>query len=138
VTGGVTAAASVVQERATRSLFFRADWPDRPDVRRSYLIIYDVTDDRRRGRVFKILRGYGDHLQFSVFECQLNPMDLAHCRHALGRVIHHRDDQVLFVDLGPAESRGDRVITALGRAYSTIDSPCLIADGSPERGSHVE
>jgi len=38
------------------------------------------------------------------------------------------EDQVLFVDLGPAESRRDRVITALGRAYSTLDAACIIVD----------
>lgn len=35
---------------------------------------------------------------------------------------------MLFVDLGPAEGRGERVITALGRPYSAIDAPCIIVD----------
>ena len=35
-------------------------------------------------------------------------------------------DQVLFVDLGPTEGRGERVITALGQAYSPIDAPCYV------------
>lgn len=52
------------------------------------------------------------------------------CRHALGKVIHHKEDQVLFVDLGPVEGRGDRVITALGRPYTPIDSPCIVIDGT--------
>lgn len=99
-------------------------------MRHTYLVCYDISDDLRRGRVLKVMKGFGDHLQYSVFECQLNGTDLARCRHALGLVIHHRDDQVLFVNLGPAEGRGDRVITALGRAYSPIDAPCLIVDGS--------
>jgi CRISPR-associated protein Cas2 len=120
------------------SLFRRTRSPDTPVVRRSYLVAYDVTDDKRRARVFTALRGFGDHIQFSVFECQMDASELARCRHVLGTHIHHRDDQVLFVDLGPAESRGDRVITALGRAYSVIDSPCLIADGLPLRTRHVE
>jgi len=33
---------------------------------------------------------------------------------------------VLFVNLGPAEGRGDRVITALGKPYTAIDAPCII------------
>jgi CRISPR-associated protein Cas2 len=33
---------------------------------------------------------------------------------------------VLFVNLGPAEGRGDRVIAALGKPYTAIDSPCII------------
>jgi CRISPR-associated protein Cas2 len=33
---------------------------------------------------------------------------------------------VLFVHLGPAEGRGDRVITALGQPYVAVDAPCFI------------
>ncbi len=42
-------------------------------MRRRYLITYDISDDKRRARVFKSLRNRGDHLQFSVFLCELNP-----------------------------------------------------------------
>jgi len=95
-------------------------------MRNSYLVCYDISDDKRLRRVFKIMRGWGDHLQFSVFECQLTRMDLARLKAELAEVIHHTEDQVLFVDLGPAEGRGDRVITALGRPYSNVDSPCIV------------
>jgi len=79
--------------------------------------------------VRKAMRDFGDHLQYSIFECQFTDTDLVRCRHVLSEIIHHRDDQVLFVDLGPAEGRGERVITALGRAYAPIDSPCYVVDG---------
>jgi CRISPR-associated protein Cas2 len=95
-------------------------------MRKSYLVCYDISDDKRLRRVFKIMRGYGDHLQYSVFECQLNATDLVKVRAELAAVIHHEKDQVLFVDLGPAEGRGDRVITALGQPYTAMDSPCII------------
>jgi len=101
-------------------------------VRNSYLVCYDISDEKRLAKVGKIMRGFGDRLQYSVFECQLTRADLARCRHRLSEVIDHRADQVLFVDLGPAEGRGDRVITALGRAYTPIDSPCIIVDGLKE------
>ena len=55
--------------------------------------------------------------------------DLARCKHTLGRLIHHHEDQVLFVNLGPADGRGERVISSIGRAYATIDTPCIIVDG---------
>ena len=72
------------------------------------------------------MRSWGDWLQFSVFECQLTPTDLANLRLALADTIHHREDQVLFVCLGPAEGRGERVISALGKPYSRLDAPCII------------
>jgi CRISPR-associated protein Cas2 len=72
------------------------------------------------------MRNYGDHLQFSIFECQLTPRDLVRCRVDLNAIINHADDQVLFVDLGPAEGRGDRVITAIGKPYTSMDAPCIV------------
>ena len=76
--------------------------------------------------VFKTMRGWGDHLQLSVFECRLTRSDLVTLRAELAEIIHHSEDQVLFVDLGPAGARGDRVITALGKPYTVVDSPCII------------
>ena len=95
-------------------------------MRQTILVCYDIRDDKRLRRVFRTMRDYGDHLQYSVFECQFTPIDLAKCRHALGEIINHREDQVLFIDLGPADGRGDRVITSLGQAYTGFDSACVV------------
>lgn len=95
-------------------------------MRTSYLVCYDISDEKRLRRVFQKMRNYGDHLQFSVFECQLTAMDLARCRAELAEIVNHQEDQVLFVNLGPAEGRGDRVITALGRPYTAVDAPCVV------------
>lgn len=101
-------------------------------MRNTYLVCYDISDDLRLRKVHKTMRGFGDHLQYSVFECQLTRTDLARCRHLLSEIINNREDQVLFVDLGPVEGRGDRVITALGRSYSPLDSPCIVVDHGDE------
>lgn len=95
-------------------------------MRNSYLVCYDICDDKRLRKVFNVMRNYGDHLQYSVFECQMTSSDVARCRGDLGKIIHHDEDQVLFVDLGPAEGRGERVITSLGKPYTSLDSPCII------------
>ncbi len=95
-------------------------------MRTSYLICYDICDDKRLRRVFQIMRKFGDHLQYSVFECQLTAMDLVRCRAELAKAINQKEDQVLFVNLGPAEGRGDRVITALGLPYTNVDAPCIV------------
>ena len=95
-------------------------------MRNSYLVCYDICDDKRLRRVFQAMRKYGDHLQYSIFECQFTARDLVRCRADLAAIIHHTEDQVLFVDLGPAEGRGDRVITALGKPYTSVDAPCIV------------
>ena len=36
-----------------------------------YVVSYDITSDRMRGRIAKTLEGYGTRIQYSVFECRL-------------------------------------------------------------------
>ncbi len=95
-------------------------------MRKIYLVTYDICDDKRLRKVFKTMRNWGDHLQYSVFECQLNSTDLLTLKAQLKEIINAAHDQVLFVDLGPANGRGERVIEALGQPYTNIASPCLI------------
>ena len=95
-------------------------------MRSSYLVCYEISDDKRLRNVFQAMRGWGDHLQYSVFECQLTATDLVRMRAELSAIIHHDEDQVLFVLLGPAEGRGERVITALGKPYTRVDAPCIV------------
>ena len=44
----------------------------------------------------------------------------------LGEIINHDEDQVLFVAIGLTESRGERVIRALGLPYTKLDAPCYV------------
>jgi CRISPR-associated protein Cas2 len=95
-------------------------------MRKTYLVTYDVRDDGRLRKVHKCMRNWGDHLQYSVFECQLNATELVLCKRQLLELIHQNQDQVLFVDLGPSTARGERVIEALGQPYTQFDSPAYI------------
>lgn len=95
-------------------------------MRNTFLVCYDICDDKRLSKVFKTMRNFGDHLQYSIFECQFTAIDLARCRHTLSENSKHNEDQALFVDLGPTMGRGERVISALGQAYVAIDSPCIV------------
>lgn len=86
-------------------------------MRQTYVVAYDVSDPKRLRKVFKTLKGYGDHIQLSVFRCELTHRALVELRAKLGDVIHHGEDQVLFVDIGPEEGRASMSISSLGRAY---------------------
>ncbi len=94
--------------------------------RLTYLVCYDIANDKRLRQVFKVCKNHGTHLQFSVFECDLAPRELVQLQRELKAVIKHDEDQVLFVSLGPAEGRGDRVISSLGLPYSKFDAPCYV------------
>ena len=95
-------------------------------MRNTYIVSYDISDPKRLRNVFKKMKAWGDHIQYSVFECQLRPVDLVRLRGELADIINHDQDQVLFIDLGPTEGRGDRVITALGKPYVHVDAPLIV------------
>jgi len=80
-----------------------------------YLVCYDVADDRRRARLLRLLRGYGEHIQFSVFRCVLSPMRFAELRARIEPLVDHAEDQVLLVLLGKAESKKSWRATIVGR-----------------------
>ena len=88
-------------------------------MRRRYLVTYDISDDKRREHVFKLLRDQGDHVQFSVFMCELNDREHAELKGQLHECVHHRDDQVLILDLGLAEDALEigQGIECVGFAY---------------------
>ena len=95
-------------------------------MRTTYIVCYDIANDKRLKKVFKTCRNFGDHLQFSVFECDLSLSEKIELETALSDLINHDEDQVMFVALGPTEGRGDRVITALGLPYMKLDAPCYV------------
>ena len=82
-------------------------YPD-ASLNRQLLAHYDIADSKRLRRVFKTCKNFGDHLQFSVFECDLSPMERVRMESELKELIHHGEDQVLFIALGPSESRAER------------------------------
>jgi CRISPR-associated protein Cas2 len=95
-------------------------------MRTTYLVCYDIADDKRLRKVFKTCRNYGDHLQYSVFECDVNESELVKLERELKEIIDCVKDQVLFISLGPAESRGAREIRALGQPYVKVDEACYV------------
>jgi CRISPR-associated protein Cas2 len=86
-------------------------------ARRRFLVTYDIVDDKRRSRAARTLENHGDRLQYSVFRCDLNPREVAQLKALLHDVIHHREDQVLFVDLGTVVDEDEDRIESVGRPY---------------------
>jgi CRISPR-associated protein Cas2 len=95
-------------------------------MRHNYFVTYDICDPKRLRKVFKTCKGYGIHLQLSVFECDLTRQEKVEFEAKLRALLKHDEDQVLFVDLGPSASRGERAVTSLGLHYSRVDLPCYV------------
>lgn len=85
-------------------------------MRKDTVVAYDISDQDRLRRVLKVMRGFGDHLQYSVFRCALNEQERLRLIAALSAVINHVEDQVLFVELGIYDISSQARYSTLGRA----------------------
>jgi CRISPR-associated protein Cas2 len=75
-----------------------------------WVIAYDCPSNKRRRKLAKVLEGYGERLQWSVFECRLQPHQLRRLRQLLA-CIATADDSVR---IWPVQ-QGGRGAEQLGR-----------------------
>ena len=63
-----------------------------------YIVVsWAIEDDKRRGRIHHILKGFGQWMQYSVFECDLTRAQYLVLRHRLDDYIKKADgDSVRF------------------------------------------
>ena len=92
---------------------------------RLYIVTYDIANPKRWRRVFKTMEGYGQWLQLSVFQCRLTARRRAELARRLEELIHHRDDHVLLMDLGPADQIDPRV-ESLGKSFTAQTRDVII------------
>lgn len=88
--------------------------------RATYLVAYDIRNPKRLSRTARILLGFGDRVQLSVFRCHLTRREHAMLRRRLAAAIDHLQDQVIFAVLGGSDGRGESALETLGRA---LDNP---------------
>lgn len=80
-----------------------------------YLVSYDISDQRRLREVRKAVEGFGRRLHYSVYRCDLNRKGKVELEAELSGLINHKEDRVMLIDLGPADSDTENRITFLGR-----------------------
>jgi CRISPR-associated protein Cas2 len=61
-----------------------------------YLIAYDISNDRRRTKVHKLLCGFGRWTQYSLFECFLSDKELVTLHGRLDKLLKAEEDNVRF------------------------------------------
>lgn len=59
-----------------------------------YVVVYDISDDRRRTRLHDRLLDYGSPVQYSVFECLIDDRQLGRMHKMIKRTIKAKDDHV--------------------------------------------
>ncbi len=64
-----------------------------------YVIVYDITCDKRRKKVSDLLEGYGQRVQYSVFECILNQTKYSELQKRLRKQVKSSEDSIRFYPL---------------------------------------
>ena len=93
---------------------------------RLYFVVYDIGDPKRWRMVFKTMHGYGDWVQLSVFQCRLTRVRHAELIADMDNIIHHDDDHVVIIDIGPADSVEPRVVSLGKRGYTPVEREPII------------
>lgn len=93
-------------------------------MRRRHLIAYDISDPKRLRQVIKIMEGYGQRLQYSVFLCDLSGVEYIRWQADILAVVRLDQDSVVTIDLGALPS--PTPIRAIGRPRSLPETGATI------------
>ena len=61
-----------------------------------YTVAYDITDDKRRNKVAKILKDFGKRVQYSVFECDIDKRAYLRLQDRLVKAMNFEEDTITF------------------------------------------
>lgn len=90
-----------------------------------YLVCYDITEPKRWRRIYKTMKGYGEWLQLSVFQCRLSRQNLLRMTDTLTGLMNATEDHLMIIDIGPADAVNIR-IDSYGRSFKAIERRPII------------
>lgn len=91
-----------------------------------YIVTYDIADEKRWRAIFKLMHGYGEWLQLSVFQCRLTRARHIELTQRLGDLMSLSDDHVMVIDVGPAEAVQPKVNSMGKRSFERIERAPVI------------
>lgn len=98
-------------------------------MRDYYLVSYDISNPKRLQKIHKLMRGYGDSFQYSVFLCQLSTKEYVIMKNNLYEKIKPSEDQIVIIRLGTVDKQNitspDRW-TVIGRKLNLSDNNIMI------------
>ena len=95
-------------------------------MQRCYLVCYDICDAKRLRFVFRTMKGYGHHWQYSVFFCKLRRIDRIRMQSELEDGINQKEDKIMIIDLGADEENARKAVTFLGPSLPEINNDILV------------
>jgi CRISPR-associated protein Cas2 len=95
-------------------------------MRRCFLVCYDISAPARWRKVYKTMKGYGEHWQFSVFFCVLKDIDRVRMQAELEDVMNLDKDVAMIIDLGPDEEAARKAAVMLGPGAPQQDKDIVV------------
>lgn len=66
------------------------------ELKHWYLVCYDIRSPQRWRKAYKLLEGYGERIQYSIFRCWLTQRSREKLRWQLEQVLTKEDDLLLI------------------------------------------
>lgn len=60
------------------------------------VVVYDITDNKNRDKLVKIIAKYGSRINLSVFECMFTAIQLERTKEKTAKLIKSKNDQIVF------------------------------------------
>ena len=60
------------------------------------MVSYDIVDDKTRYKVMKFLKDFGNRVQYSVFECNIDEERFKRIKKGVENLINKREDKVRY------------------------------------------
>lgn len=95
-------------------------------MRNRYIVCYDVADPKRLHKTYKKMNGYGDPVQYSVFQCELSDMELLYMQDDLKGILNLQEDRVLIVNTGPSGNAISKHISTMGAPLKSRGDSAII------------
>lgn len=95
-------------------------------MRKCYLVCYDICEAKRLRKVFQILKGYGEHWQYSIFFCTLKDIDRVRLQSDLETEMNMKEDQVLIIDMGSNEDEARKAAVVIGQSLQQTDERLIV------------
>jgi CRISPR-associated protein Cas2 len=86
------------------------------------LVSYDIPDDKRRTKIAKVLKDYGERVQYSVFECDLTAKQIGKLLKELQAAMSETEDSIRAYRLC---AQCVKEIKALGQAKPPAEEPVV-------------
>lgn len=63
------------------------------------VVVYDISNDRRRTKLHKLLKNFGSPVQYSVFECLLTAEEISQMKKQVKKILRQKSDHLRYYSL---------------------------------------